>query len=118
VHPPVPSAGRFPGDLPWHSTSADAWPPKPSEQHGACLGSLLLLAAYGRDAADLGAGATVLADGVGFWRGVAAETAGTFLLGACLAAPAYDAIAQPDDRDEQAAKHGNAELRQPRDALT
>jgi glycerol uptake facilitator protein len=58
---------------------------------GAVLGALLIVAAFGDGAVDLGgAGGTSLADGVSFWRGVVAEGIGTFLLVTAIFALAVD----------------------------
>jgi glycerol uptake facilitator protein len=58
---------------------------------GAVAGALLIVAAFGERAVDLGgAGGTTLADGVGFLRGVVAEGIGTFLLVTAIFALAID----------------------------
>jgi glycerol uptake facilitator protein len=57
---------------------------------GAAIGSLLLVAAFGTRAVDLGSGATALGDGVSYWQGIAAEALGTFLLMLAVMAVAVD----------------------------
>lgn len=47
---------------------------------GGFVGGLLIVAIFGTHAVDLGMGATVLADGVAYWQGIAAEALGTFIL--------------------------------------
>jgi glycerol uptake facilitator protein len=63
---------------------------------GGFLGALLIVAAFGDGAIDLGgAGGTHLGDGVSFWRGVVAETIATFLLVTAIFALAVDRRAPP-----------------------
>lgn len=58
---------------------------------GGFLGALLIVAAFGKGAVDLGGtGGTHLGAGVSFWRGVVAETIGTFLLVTAIFALAVD----------------------------
>jgi glycerol uptake facilitator protein len=58
---------------------------------GGFLGALLIVAAFGKEAIDLGGvGGTHLADGITFWRGVIAETIATFLLVTAIFALAVD----------------------------
>lgn len=58
---------------------------------GAVLGSLLILAVFGTRATDLGGvGATALAPGTGYVRGIVAEIVGTFLLLFAIMALAVD----------------------------
>lgn len=60
---------------------------------GACVGSLLVVATYGRDAVDLGLGATTLGDDVPYEQGLAAEAVGTFILMFAVMALAVDSRA-------------------------
>lgn len=60
---------------------------------GAVVGALLIVATFGTDAADLGLGATTLADGVPYWQGIVAEALGTFVLLFAVMALAVDARA-------------------------
>jgi glycerol uptake facilitator protein len=63
---------------------------------GAVAGALLIVAAFGEQAVDLGGtGGTSLTDGVGFLRGVVAEGIGTFLLVTAIFALAVDRRAPP-----------------------
>lgn len=58
---------------------------------GAVLGGLLIVAVFGARATELGdVGATSLADGTGYLRGIAAEAIGTFLLLFTIMALAVD----------------------------
>jgi glycerol uptake facilitator protein len=58
---------------------------------GGFLGALLIVATFGKGAVDLGGiGGTHLGTGVSFWRGVVAETIGTFLLVTAIFALAVD----------------------------
>ncbi|MFL5825143.1 MAG: MIP/aquaporin family protein [Thermoleophilaceae bacterium] len=58
---------------------------------GGFVGALLIVAAFGDQAIDLGGvGGTHLADGVSFWRGVVAEAIATFLLVTAIFALAVD----------------------------
>jgi glycerol uptake facilitator protein len=58
---------------------------------GGFLGALLIIAAFGDGAVNLGGtGGTTLGDGVTFWRGVVAEAIGTFLLVTAIFALAVD----------------------------
>jgi len=58
---------------------------------GAVLGGLLILAVFGTRATDLGGvGATALAPGTGYLRGIVAEIIGTFLLLFAIMALAVD----------------------------
>ncbi|HEX8856361.1 MAG TPA: MIP/aquaporin family protein [Thermoleophilaceae bacterium] len=75
--------GRFP--------AAEAVPYIVVQLIGAFLGALLIVAAFGKEAIDLGGvGGTHLADGITFWRGVIAETIATFLLVTAIFALAVD----------------------------
>lgn len=62
---------------------------------GAWVGSLLVVATYGRDAVDLGLGATALGEGVSYGQGIAAEAVGTFVLMFAVMAMAVDSHAPP-----------------------
>jgi glycerol uptake facilitator protein len=80
--------GRFP--------AAEALPYIAAQLLGAFLGALLIVAAFGEGAIDLGGtGGTHLGDGVSFWRGVVAETLATFLLVTAIFALAVDRRAPP-----------------------
>jgi glycerol uptake facilitator protein len=57
---------------------------------GAAVGSLLLVAAFGIRAVDLGGGATALGTGVSYGQGIIAEVLGTFLLMLAVMAVAVD----------------------------
>jgi glycerol uptake facilitator protein len=75
--------GRFP--------VRDAVPYIAAQLVGGFLGALLIVAAFGEQAINLGGtGGTALGVGVSFWRGVAAETLGTFLLVTAIFALAVD----------------------------
>lgn len=60
---------------------------------GAAAGALLIVAAFGSNAVDLGLGSTSLADGVSFGQGIVAEALGTFLLLFAVMALAVDSRA-------------------------
>lgn len=60
---------------------------------GGIVGALLIVAVFGTDAADLGLGATTLADGVPYWQGIVAEILGTFVLLYAVMALAVDSRA-------------------------
>ena len=60
---------------------------------GGIVGALLIVAVFGTDAADLGLGATTLADGVPYWQGIVAEVVGTFVLLFAVMALAVDSRA-------------------------
>jgi glycerol uptake facilitator protein len=60
---------------------------------GGTVGALLIVAVFGTDAADLGLGATTLADGVPYWQGIVAEALGTFVLLYAVMALAVDSRA-------------------------
>jgi glycerol uptake facilitator protein len=75
--------GRFP--------AAEAVPYIAAQLAGAFVGALLIIAAFGSGAADMGGtGGTALADDVSFLRGVVAEAIGTFLLVLAIFALAVD----------------------------
>ncbi|WP_113702573.1 MIP/aquaporin family protein [Nonomuraea lactucae] len=57
---------------------------------GAFAGGLLIVAGFGRRAADLGVGLTALGEGVTYWQGILMETIGTFLLLLTIMALAVD----------------------------
>jgi glycerol uptake facilitator protein len=80
--------GRFPVQ--------EAGPYVVAQVIGGFLGALLIVAAFGKGAVDLnGTGGTLLGPGVTFWRGVVAETIGTFLLVTAIFALAVDRRAPP-----------------------
>lgn len=58
----------------------DVGPYVAAQLAGAVVGALLILAAFGGAAADLGTGQTTLSDGVSFGQGLVAEAVGTYLL--------------------------------------
>lgn len=60
---------------------------------GAVVGAVLIGGVFGTDAADLGLGATSLADGVPYWQGILAEALGTFVLLYAVMALAVDSRA-------------------------
>ncbi len=60
---------------------------------GAVVGAFLIVAVFGTNAADLGLGATTLADGVPYWQGIVAEILGTFVLLYAVMALAVDSRA-------------------------
>lgn len=60
---------------------------------GGIVGAGLIVAVFGTDAADLGLGATTLADGVPYWQGIVAEVLGTFVLLYAVMALAVDSRA-------------------------
>jgi len=60
---------------------------------GAFVGALLIIAAFGSGAVDLGLGSTVLGPGVSYWQGIVAEVLGTFLLMFSVMALAVDSRA-------------------------
>jgi glycerol uptake facilitator protein len=57
---------------------------------GGAVGGLLIVAAFGSKAVDLGGGATTLGDGVSYGQGIVAEALGTFLLMFSVMAVAVD----------------------------
>jgi glycerol uptake facilitator protein len=58
---------------------------------GGAVGALLIVAAFGTGAADLGAvGSTTLAEGVGYGQGIVAEVLGTYILVFAIMAVAVD----------------------------
>jgi glycerol uptake facilitator protein len=60
---------------------------------GGVVGALLIVAVFGTDAADVGLGATTLAEGVPYWQGIVAEVLGTFVLLFAVMALAVDSRA-------------------------
>jgi glycerol uptake facilitator protein len=60
---------------------------------GGIVGALLIVAVFGTDSADLGLGATTLAEGVPYWQGIVAEAIGTFVLLYAVMALAVDSRA-------------------------
>ncbi|MEA2444306.1 MAG: glycerol uptake facilitator protein [Thermoleophilales bacterium] len=74
--------GRFP--------PAEAGPYVVAQVVGAVAGALLILAAFGDHAVDVGLGTTTLAPGVSVARGIVAEAIGTFLLITAVFALAVD----------------------------
>jgi glycerol uptake facilitator protein len=60
---------------------------------GAFVGALLIVAAFGSTAVDLGIGATTLAPGVPYWQGIVAEILGTYVLMFSVMALAVDSRA-------------------------
>jgi glycerol uptake facilitator protein len=76
--------GRFP--------PAEAGPYVVAQVVGAVAGALLILAAFGDHAVDVGLGTTTLAPGVSVARGIVAEAIGTFLLITAVFALAVDRL--------------------------
>ena len=77
INPVVTLALATTRRFPWREAS----PYVAAQLLGAVVGGLLVVAAFGRRAVDLGGvGATALADGVGVPQALAAEGLGTFLL--------------------------------------
>jgi glycerol uptake facilitator protein len=74
--------GRFP--------AAEVGPYVLAQVVGAVVGALLIVAAFGDQAVDLGLGGTALAPGVADVRGIVAEALGTFLLVTAVFALAVD----------------------------
>ena len=71
--------------------AAEVGPYAAAQLAGGTAGALLVIAVFGSDAVDLGAGgATVVADGVSFGQAVVAEVVGTFLLVTAIMALAVD----------------------------
>jgi len=60
---------------------------------GGFIGGLLIVAAFGTGAVDLGMGATTLSSGVFYWQGIVAEALGTFILLFAVMGLAVDARA-------------------------
>ncbi|MDP9397371.1 MAG: aquaporin family protein [Actinomycetota bacterium] len=77
INPVVSVALAATGRFPWRELG----PYIAAQLAGALVGGLLVVAAFGRRAADLGAvGSTALAEGVGVPQALVAEALGTFLL--------------------------------------
>jgi glycerol uptake facilitator protein len=74
--------GRFP--------MAEAGPYIAAQLAGGIAGALLILAAVGDQAVDVGVGGTALASGVSVLRGIVAEALGTYLLVTAVFALAVD----------------------------
>jgi glycerol uptake facilitator protein len=74
--------GRFP--------AAEAGPYILAQVVGAVVGALLIVAAVGDQAVDLGLGGTALAPGISGGRGIVAEALGTYLLVTAVFALAVD----------------------------
>ncbi|NYD39974.1 MIP/aquaporin family protein [Nocardioides panaciterrulae] len=72
--------------FPW----AEVGPYVAAQLVGGFVGGLLVVAAFGTDAVDLGMGATTLASGVPYWQGIVAEALGTFILLFAVMALAVD----------------------------
>jgi glycerol uptake facilitator protein len=70
--------------------SAEAGPYIIAQVVGAVVGGLLIVAAFGEPAVDVGVGTTTLAPGVSVLRGIVAEALGTFLLVTAVFALAVD----------------------------
>jgi glycerol uptake facilitator protein len=86
INPAVTFSLAVTGRFPWHEVT----PYVVAQLVGAFGGGLLIVAAFGTDAADLGAGSTNLADGVSYGSGIVAEALATFLLVATIMALAVD----------------------------
>lgn len=89
INPAVTLALAATRRFPW----AEVVPYLVAQFVGACVGSLLVVATYGRDAVDLGLGATALGAGVPYTQGIAAEAIGTFILMFTVMALAVDSRA-------------------------
>ncbi len=89
INPAVTVALATTRRFPW----AEVVPYVLAQLVGAFAGGLLVVAAYGHRAVDLGMGATTLADGVPYWQGIVAEGLGTFILLFTVMALAVDARA-------------------------
>jgi glycerol uptake facilitator protein len=87
INPAVTIALAVTGRFPWR----EVVPYTLAQLAGAAGGGLVIVAAYGTGAADLGgAGSTVLGDGVSVASGMVAEVVGTFLLMFTIMAVAVD----------------------------
>ncbi|QCU76902.1 aquaporin family protein [Citricoccus sp. SGAir0253] len=86
INPAVTFALAVTRRFPW----AEVVPYVVAQLLGAAIGSLLLVAAFGTTAVDLGSGATVLGSGVSLGQGIVAEVLGTFALMLAIMAVAVD----------------------------
>ncbi len=87
INPAVTFSLAVTGRFPWREVT----PYVVAQLVGAFGGGLLIVAAFGTDAADLGgAGSTNLADGVSYGSGIVAEALATFLLVVTIMALAVD----------------------------
>jgi glycerol uptake facilitator protein len=87
INPAVTVSLAATGRFPWREVT----PYVVAQLVGAFGGGLLIVAAFGTDAVDLGgAGSTNLADGVSYGSGIVAEALATFLLVATIMALAVD----------------------------
>lgn len=75
--------------FPW----AEVLPYVAAQLVGGFLGGLVIVAAFGTNAVDLGMGATTLGSGVPYWQGIVAEAVGTFILLFAVMGLAVDARA-------------------------
>lgn len=76
------AVGRFPwAEVPAYVTA---------QAVGATAGAVLIVAAFGGDAVDLGLGTTTIAAGTGYLQGIVAEAIGTYLLLLAIMALAVD----------------------------
>jgi glycerol uptake facilitator protein len=79
------ATGRFPwGEVPAYVAA---------QAVGATAGAVLIVAAFGGDAVDVGTGVTTLADDTSYLQGIVAEAIGTFLLMTAVMALAVDSRA-------------------------
>lgn len=89
INPAVSVALAATGRFPWREVPSYV----AAQLAGAFGGGLLIVAAFGTDAVDLGMGATTLGSGVPYWQGIVAEALGTFILLFAVMALAVDARA-------------------------
>lgn len=90
INPAVTFALAVTRRFPW----VDVVPYMVAQLIGGAVGALLIVAAFGTGAADLGGvGSTSLGDGVGYGSGIVAEAVGTFILVFAVMAFAVDSRA-------------------------
>lgn len=89
INPAVTVALAVTRRFPW----GEVVPYVAAQLAGGFAGGLLVVAAFGTRAVDLGMGATTLGSGVPYWQGIVAEALGTFILLLAVMALAVDARA-------------------------